>query len=71
MILTKWYEKRKKEKQRKLKIQTAKKYLLELQLEVLVDYSEVYFFLLNLVKKLEKILLTHQKRLQTILKKKL
>ncbi|MBZ9688732.1 YtxH domain-containing protein [Clostridium estertheticum] len=28
MILTKWYEKRKKEKQRKLKIQTAKKILI-------------------------------------------
>ena len=28
MILTKWYEKRKKEKQRKLKIQTAKKILM-------------------------------------------
>jgi uncharacterized phage protein (TIGR02220 family) len=28
MILTKWYEKRKKEKQRKLKIETAKKILI-------------------------------------------
>ena len=38
MIFTNWFEKRKKEKQRKLKIKLQKKYLLVQQLEVLVDY---------------------------------